>query len=238
MAIKQLLSSKLSSAAAIGTVALTATVAMPAFAEEPFYVSLGAGVNILSDIDLNSSDFIVQANTRTLDFDVGVAVAAAIGYRFHPFFRGEAELSYRRNTYDGATVENEGPVSASGDVTAFGFMLNGWVDLPNSSMITPYVGGGIGAAHVVIDASTGRATPADGAYNFDDSDTVFAYQIGTGVAVTLPNGMELTLDYRYFHADGMDVAFTGDETGTAQSSDYKAHSAMVGVRIPFGMPGH
>ncbi|WP_306261567.1 outer membrane protein [Pararhizobium sp. IMCC21322] len=205
-------------------------------AEQPFYVSLGAGVNILSDIDLNSDDFDIPQNTRQLEFDTGVAVLGAVGYRFSSYFRAEGEVSYRRNGYDDATVQNEGPAGINGDITAFGVMLNGWVDIPTGTVITPYFGGGIGGAHVSLDADYG---PLDSGffseqYDFNDSDFVFAYQFGGGVAIGNPDGIQITLDYRYFNADGMNVDFSGVSSGTAQSSDYESHSGTIGVRIPFG----
>ncbi len=208
-------------------------------AEQPFYVSLGAGINILSDIDLNSDDFTVPQNTRQLEFDTGVAVLGAVGYRFSSYFRAEGEVSYRRNGYDDATVQNEGPAGIKGDVTAFGVMLNGWLDVPTGTVITPYVGGGVGGAHVSLDADydVALAGGPNDEYDFKGSDFVFAYQLGGGIVIGNSDGIQLTLDYRYFNADGMSVDFTGSSSGTAQSSDYEAHSGTIGVRIPFGYSG-
>lgn len=204
-------------------------------AEQPFYVSLSAGVNILSDIDLDSGDFSFPANTRSLEFDDGFAVLGAVGYRFSSHFRAEGEVSYRRNGYDEATVQNEGPAGVSGDVTAFGVMLNGWLDVPIGTVMTPYIGGGIGGAHVSLDAGYGTTGVGGVPHHFDDSEFVFAYQVGGGLAVGNPDGIQLTLDYRYFRADGMEVDFTRTGfSGTAQSSDYEAHTGTLGVRIPFG----
>jgi opacity protein-like surface antigen len=111
-------------------------------------------------------------------------------------------------------------------------MLNGWLDIPASDVVTPYIGGGIGGASVAIDA--GAPGIACNYCQFDGREFVFAWQLGAGVSVGSPGGPQLTIDYRLFNADSIGVS-TG-EIFPGATSNYNAQSIMIGFRIPIGAP--
>ena len=234
-------STLLASAAAIGMIS-GGTIASAQDLFSGLYLSGGAGVNFLNDITLTPGT--TSINPRVLDFETGFVGSVALGTMIGQHFRAEGELSFRHNDVESVTVQNEGPQGFNGgEATAFAVMLNGWFDLPTGTNFTPYVGGGIGGAEISINADTNAAGPCLSApsscvaVDFDGSDFVFAFQLGTGVAFGAAGGPQLTLDYRYFHADGIDVPYTGWGSGSpASASDYEAHSIMLGGRIPIGGP--
>ncbi len=216
-----------------------------AVAQESFsgaYIAGGAGANFLDAITLEDVTIAggPTRRSRNLDFDTGFVGSLAVGTIVFPNVRAEAELSYRGNDLEAVTVQNEGPQSITGgEATAFAAMLNGWIDIPvNAGEIVPYIGGGVGGAEISIDATTLGAGPCAisscEALDFDDSEFVFAFQLGAGVAYGAPGGPQFTLDYRYFNAGSIDVSFSGDRTGSANSTDYEAHSIMIGFRVPVG----
>jgi outer membrane autotransporter protein len=111
-----------------------------------------------------------------------------------------------------------------GDISTFSGLANAWVDY-RVGRFTPYIGGGIGLANVSANEISIAGTDV-----VDDSDTVFAYQVGTGVAYSLTQNFSLTLDYRYFATS--DPKLT-DEAGGDLEAEVSNHSILAGVRYGF-----
>jgi opacity protein-like surface antigen len=225
----------LASAAAIGLLGATADAqSRDLFPFSGLYLSGGLGANILQDINVDPAGP-PNPNSRNFDFDTGFVGAFAVGAMVGSHFRVEGELSYRTNDVGGATVENEGVAGTrSGSASALAFMLNGWVDLPGHGNFRPYAGGGAGFAKVSLEGHTANVPFYSEIFKFDNSETVFAFQLGAGVAMQMSAGVQVTLDYRYFHAGGFDGGYTGSYGGTASTSGYDSHSVMLGVRVPLG----
>lgn len=201
-------------------------------AGDPYFAFAG-GLNFVSPMTFNSTDYPLSSFRRTLNFDGGFIGTAAVGHYLGPSFRAEGELSFRANTLNNVTVQGEGVASLnSGGVNAFGIMGNGWFDIANPTKVTPYVGGGLGAARINLNMDT---SAGGGIREIDVSSAqwVFAYQLGAGLAFAMNNGAKITLDYRYFATSEFSVPFTGDNAGTA-TANYAAQSVMVGLRMPIG----
>ena len=64
----------------------------------------------------------------------------------------------------------------------------------------------------------------------DDSDTVFAYQLGVGLGYAITKVAILTIDYRFFGT--LEPEYT-DVSGASFSSDYFLHRVGIGVRLNF-----
>ncbi len=197
-----------------------------------FYISGGAGINLLDDITIQPVTNGFNTNTRYLTFDNGYAVALAFGARINNAFRIEVEGSYRNNGTDSLTVQNEGPNTVgTGEATALAAMLNGWIDLPTgNAFFQPYFGGGVGVADVNVNAYP--ISTACTVCVFDGSGTNFAWQVGGGFAIGQPGGPQLTIDFRHFEAGGVSGLMFISDRGT--TSDYVAQSVMVGFRLPLG----
>lgn len=239
-------SALLAGAAVVGLVSAREDArAQQLFSLSDFYVSGGLGISLLDDnnFELSASGY----GDRLFEYDTGFAGSLAIGTRVHEIFRIEGELSYRANDLGSVTIQNEGPQDfTGGDASAFAAMMNVWFDLPViMGHVRPYVGGGIGGAEVSISANTLASGPCTASsqpcepVSPDASDFVFAYQLGTGVAVALRGGLQLTLDYRFFHTDAIDVsgvinsAHTGRDFQLSED-DFVSHSVMIGLRMPLG----
>ena len=131
-----------------------------------------------------------------------------------------------------ANVENgvKGTQPASGAFSMLAFMANVDYDFDMGSPWKPYVGGGIGVARISLDAES-----ASGSSFVDDSDTVFAYQVGAGIGYEfpLPEGRSVTvsLDYRYFGTQT--PTFTGDVTGGEFDATINGHDIGIGLIYGF-----
>ncbi|MEE8515291.1 MAG: outer membrane beta-barrel protein [Alphaproteobacteria bacterium] len=182
------------------------------------YASMSGGINLTNDSDITGTGI-----NLTADFDNGWGLAGAVGYKYPSGLRLEGEISFRDNEVDSVS----GVTTGSGDVSSFGFMANVLYDFGNGKIV-PYIGAGIGLAHVSFDA----ISPVGGSV-VDDSDTVFAYQGIAGLAVPLNDLVALSLDYRYFATADPD---TTTDSGTNVEGEYKNHTIMVGLRFSFGAP--
>lgn len=167
----------------------------------------------MNDGDVSVSGF---GNVGDASFDPGYSLGAAAGLAFNVVDsidtvpqRVELECSYQQVDIDTMV---SGSVDA--DLSMMALMLNYYVDLENESIITPYVMAGIGAANVEID---------DDSQN--DDDTVFAFNLGGGLAWAIGKNLSLDTEYRYF--------VTGDPKFEADGD--KAKIEISGSRVQVGL---
>lgn len=164
-----------------------------------------------------------------LKFDMGFNVGGSLGYNFG-MARLEAEVAYRQSEAD--SIRSDGNrFAAEGDFSALSFLVNGYLDMETGGPVTPYLGAGLGFANVSANEVKVIGPPFGTADFVDDDDTVFAYQVGAGVAFALNEAMALDLAYRYFAASAPEFidqqGFGGFET------DFRTHNLSLGLRINF-----
>ncbi len=111
----------------------------------------------------------------------------------------------------------------SGDVSNLAFLFNGYFDIKNPSIVTPYLSGGIGVARVDLSKITVTGIGDYTTKSYDD--TVFAYQVGAGVGIALTEKVTLDLKYRYFGTSDPKI----DDTNVTNSS----HNILLGLRYIF-----
>lgn len=202
-------------------------------ANAQWYISGNVGASSLDDSDYIDTAAIGSA-TGNVEFDGGIAATGAIGYALKNF-RVEGEVSYRRNDLDliridtvsiaGLLFTNVGSFDIQGETTALSGMINGWYEFDTKSKWVPFVGGGVGVSHVNlnIDSIAGIAT------NFDESDTVFAYQVGAGIGYNVNEKMTVTFGYRYFATADPEGQSSTDKIET----EYSGHNLLVGINYRF-----
>lgn len=205
-------------------VGLAAAASLPALAADGardpgFYVGLGGGANFAADSDLEGGGI---TNTEA-GFETGPAVVGTLGYAYGNGFRTEIEVGYRQNDVDSM----RGIANATGDTTAWNFMVNALYDFDTGTAFTPYVGAGVGAALVDYDGV------AIAGATVDDDDTQFAYQGIAGVAYGLSDNLDLFVDYRYLATS--DLSLT-TRAGAGFDADFQNHTVLAGLRFSFGAP--
>jgi opacity protein-like surface antigen len=117
---------------------------------------------------------------------------------------------------DGTCTQSGGTVSVKGGskVRQINALANVWVDLPVAERFHPYVGGGLGVA---------------GFESEGEGRSVFAWQVGAGLAYDVTPHVALTLDYRHRQTSRLKDAFDiGADLGRAKVNTYGA-----GVRFSF-----
>lgn len=182
---------------------------------QTYYVGLRGGYVQPHDRDLE----IFGAPAEDVGFAAAPMAGAAFGFASHDGWRLEGELSWLRSNID--TI---GGVAAGGDAEIWAAMANLYYGIDTGSAVTPYLGGGVGAARV----SLTDVVAAGG--TVDDADTVLAWQVAVGVDFPLSDTMALSLEYRYFVADGMRFDVVG---GGRAAMDFRGSSAVAGLRFGF-----
>jgi opacity protein-like surface antigen len=192
------------------------------------YVSAFAGVSIPDDSDVTTNDyFFNNIFEDKVEFDVGAYAGGTAGFDFG-YLRLEGELSYRYSDIQSVTDKLDGFQfqNVDGNLGAFAFMANAFVDLHNASPITPYFGGGAGFA--VLDLSDTFAGPV--LLYPNGSEAVFAYQVGAGLEIALNPMFSLDVGYRYFATDEADF---NSNSLISTNMKLESHNAMVGLRMKF-----
>ena len=179
------------------------------------YLGAFIGGSWMTDADVKNT----PPPAPTVEFDSGYALGVSAGYAFM-FARIEAELAYQKNDMDRVIQPGSPPLAASGDIKNLSVLLNGYYDFTNHTAITPYVGAGFGLARVEVDNIV-----RPGQVVLGDKDTVFAYQVGAGVAFALSDEITLDLKYRFYG--------TPDVKLRTEKIENRSHNILLGVRYSF-----
>lgn len=180
--------------------AIVACTAGSAFASGP-YVGVAGGVSIFHDNDISVSGL----GPFDASYDLGYGISAAVGYDFEPV-RVEFDFGYRS-----AKMDKIGGLGVDTDVEVMSYMVNAFYDFRNRSMVTPYIGGGIGLLHGELESSSANA---------------FGYQAIAGVAFNLNKNFAIDLSYR-FQGAGEDFSKDSVEVG------YTSSNIFAGIRYTF-----
>lgn len=203
---------------------MLALVATPSQAQGPWYGSVSGNAVWVDDADWSSN----AGPTGNFEFDTGWGVNGALGYSLSGGMQGlriEGEVGYRSNDIDTVNVNNFGVIpGGTGDVDVWTGLINGYYDIDLGSNFMPYIGGGLGIAHV-----DGEVTVPGPNGRISDSETVFAYQLSAGVGYALSPSTTLFAGYRYLATE--DPEFSNG--ATTVTSEYHSHNAQAGVRFSF-----
>ena len=182
----------------------------PAYADS-WYVAGNVGLTSLSDSA--TTDTFAGGNVSTdIEYDSGIGLSGAIGRSFGAF-RVEGEVSYRNNSSDQATditgslagnlFTAAGPLAIDADMSSLGFLANAYYDFKNFDVKS------VGGASV----------------NYDETDTVVAYQVGMGVGYQVTPETSVTASYRYFATS--DASF--NDSVDKVDAEYGTHNFWIGV---------
>lgn len=204
---------------AIAAALLIATAATNALAQEPGpYFGLNAGVTIPHESTANfgtGSNFDVSYHT-------GYSVGASVGYYVNPV---RVEFEYARRS--AGTKETEVPSSSgrnSGGGIGFdrvnlavsSFMLNGIYDFKTESIVSPFMGAGLGWMY--------------GTFADVVSDPQFGYQAMAGLAFKMRHNMDFDLSYK-FQGAASDLDFSS--SSGREKLSYHSSNLLAGVRVRF-----
>ena len=176
-------------------------------------------------------------NKDNYGFNAAVGVSTKLPYGA---VRGEFEFGYKHGIKDNYTdaegVANGATSILKADIETY--MFNLYYDIDTGTKLTPYVGAGIGLAH--IDAKSSYDHPG-AAYSYvNESDTKFAWQLSAGAAYALTDNLAVDLGYRYTdlgsikgNSDFMDAQTGAVAAPLNMKADFESHEVMLGARYTF-----
>ncbi len=179
------------------------------------YVSAMAGTTYRPDTLLTSPSL----GTQNMEFNLGFTFGGSIGYDFGNHLRLEGEVSYRENQI--RTGGGEDPQAGTSVL-----MVNGFYDfLPFKNSFEIYIGGGLGVA-------TAQLTTISLGQVIDTSETLFAYQLETGVGWNFNPLVNFSLGYRYFDAANPEFALS---SGSRARMELENHELILKMRYRFDL---
>ena len=196
-------------------------------AAEGFYAGAGAGIDFMPDRDLEI-DGAVGGRTfsfpATSKWKTGWAVVFNAGYEWDFGLRTEVEYSFREQK-----ISAFGTNPWSGTQWDNSLMVNALYDIPIGMPFSPYVGFGIGGAHI----SWGdNFRPTGTSIIYDGSGVKFAWQGIAGLDYAVTPRLTLDLNFRIKGSNGYSFPTTmGIE---ARNFDYLTRTILVGFRYSFG----
>ena len=206
-------------------------------------VDLG-GWYIRGDLDyhwsnLDSIDYITYGPPPgTNDFDFGdlkggFSLGAGVGYKINDYLRTDLTADYWfKSDFNGQTSDLVTTSTEESSMSALLLLANAYVDIGTWNGITPYVGAGIGGAHVkwdtVHDPNTTETNPGS-------SNWRFAYALMAGASYCLTDKVILDAGYRFTHIEGGRM-FEFDTTSSGPGFDHgiNTHEVRGGLRYQFG----
>jgi opacity protein-like surface antigen len=186
-----------------------------------------------------------SVDTVYKDFDGAPFFAAGIGYRWNHWFRTDVTGEYRsKSDFDGLDIAVIGPDTIPDNYTAkkseWVALLNGYLDVGTWHGITPFVGGGVGAANVKISDFTDVGVTVDSvAFGDDHSEWNFAWALYAGLGFEVTDALTVELAYRYLDlGDGQSgdlVTYLGGNAvdNPMKFEDITSHDVKLGVRYTF-----
>lgn len=169
------------------------------------------------------TDFSHAGGTDEAEYDLGAGFSGFAGYRFESGLRTELEVGTRRN--DISNIDTSITEADGGKTRADTAFINVIYDFDNSSRFTPYLGAGIGVAHVSHDLV--QRVAGDTVH---DDDTMLAGQAIAGVSMTINARWDAFADYRHVWSADQSSVNSG---GVAVESSYRSQSVNLGLRRRF-----
>lgn len=188
--------------------ALVLALALPAAAaDNGFYVGLKFIDSIQSTGQISKNDnlspiFDISDYTQNT-----VGGGVFIGYDFYPAhqvpLRAEIEYAIRTNSttswdVKGGLLPEGASAELKGQWNLQTLFLNAYWDFHNDSAFTPYVGAGIGMGFIESKYEPSVEFNGQSASDtFNDMQTVFAWNVGAGVAYAITDNLSADLAYRF-----------------------------------------
>ncbi len=208
------------------------------------------GWYIRGDVDYHWSDFrgaeyiLYGAPGQLGSFDSGelkgaLSLGAGVGYQINRYLRADLTGDYFfKSDFEGSTSGfcAGGVPCTSRDTSSYTALLllaNAYAELGTYHGITPYVGLGIGGAHVEWDTLTnvdGNGT----FYHEGGKGWRFAWAAMAGASYCLTHNTKLDLGYRYSRIEGGRMFGYSTNAGPGYDDGINVHEVRGGLRYQFG----
>jgi len=178
-------------------------------------------------------------------FNGGTSYGLGVGYQFNSWFRADITGEYRSKVnFSGTDFVTYNPGGYQTDVYSGGYsswvgLVNAYVDLGTWWCITPFIGAGVGAAHITTTGlqDFGLSNGSPGSYFAAGASTTnLAWAAHAGLAYKVTNNFTVELAYRYLDmgtaVHGYGSSYDGTNAGPSsfQFRDLTSQDVRLGVR--------
>jgi opacity protein-like surface antigen len=213
-----------------------------------FYITPKGGISKSMDTgvilgDAGGGQFDIKDN----DLGTGYVFGLSVGKYITNNFRVELEASQRGGLeYDTeyASEPNLGTTTKA-DIKTQSIFINGFYDFESfaiiSSLVTPYIGGGIGISKNKMGVVTEVTPENEVAYLDGNKVSQFSYKLAAGTLVSLTESLSLDINYQYVDLgsfkSGLGYVASGGATGNLTEAlnggEIKTQELMVGLQYKF-----
>ena len=213
-----------------------------------FYITPKGGISKSMDTgvifgDAGGGQFDIKDN----DLGTGYVFGLSVGKYITNNFRVELEASQRGGLeYDTqyASEPNLGTTTKA-DIKTQSIFINGFYDFESfaiiNSLVTPYIGGGIGISKNKMGVVTEVTPENEVAYLDGNKVSQFSYKLAAGTLINLTKKLSLDINYQYVDLgsfkSGLDYVASGGATGTLTEAlndgEIKTQELMVGLQYKF-----
>jgi opacity protein-like surface antigen len=167
-------------------------------ADSKWYFRTDLGASFPMETDLEEFLDLGPTGEADIEFDAGMRLGVAGGYRVNPWLALELESGVLFNSISDADGN-----SVDASLTQVPFMGNVVVQCNNFDRWVPFIGVGAGGVSSVLDIDERVDTSAGTLFlDGNDADLVFAYQAFAGVRYEFNDRMGVGLVYRFMGAQG------------------------------------
>ncbi|MEH3124791.1 MULTISPECIES: outer membrane protein [Rhizobium/Agrobacterium group] len=156
-----------------------------------------------------------------------VLFGAGVGYQINNYLRTDLTVDYlSKSKFRGSAPSLESHTS----LQAFGLMANAYVDLGTYGRVTPYLGAGIGGAHVKWDTFKTDS----GCCEFDGKGSWrFAYALMAGASVDVTCDFKADIGYRFRQIGQGEMFGLNGAAGPGRDKGLTSHEIRLGGRYVF-----
>lgn len=182
----------------------------------------------------------------TQEFDFGklkgaLSLGGGVGYQVTNHFRVDLTGDYFfKSKFRGQTSDLTSVSVDTSSYSAFLLLANAYADLGTYNGFTPYVGAGIGGAHVKWDNLRNTIAPSTDNLHKGVAGWRFAFSLMAGASYCLTDKLALDGGYRYTRINGgrmfEETSPAGVSLGAGPGFDrgFNIHEVRAGLRYSFG----
>jgi len=202
---------------------------------------IGSGWYLRGDIGVdifNSPDAVYNSLLQFSgeSFQTAPMFGVGAGYEFNKWVRADLTADWRGTDFNGntdcATACGNQLTQENAELGIFTGMANLYLQAGNFNGFTPYVGGGVGFAHLRLSEYVGYNPNGTSNTFRDKNKTNFAWNLTAGASYDIWDNLSVDANYRYLNfgdfGTGTDPA--GNLAGTVEFDDLAAHEVRVGLR--------
>lgn len=197
-----------------------------------FYLKGGVGLNNIKTAKFSNHDFEGKVKLS----DSFPLIEVGVGYKFDTGIRIESIIDYYFlfRTSEISTNIIKDTFKISGKTKADSLMFNLYKDITTIRNFTPFIGGGIGIAHLKESASGVYTSKIDGTINDINKITKkrnqFAYKLSVGIDAKLSDTVTGEAAYNYFNFGSIKRKIIGGVQNVGNRT-YEIHNITLGLRF-------